>query len=110
MVKKVKILKVLRMGLPVAENLSGPRGSIFSLFSRPKLHFGKKKFKKMLELYYIHRFSLIPLVWGPLGCCHFPHQSRQRDRWPAHPMRLHSAFAWCASGDAWSKLVLVKIG
>ena len=41
-VKKVKILKVLRMGLPIVENLSGLHESIFSLSRRPQLHFGKQ--------------------------------------------------------------------
>ena len=41
--KKVKILKVLRMGLPIVENLSGLCGNMFSLFRRPQLHLGKTK-------------------------------------------------------------------
>ena len=41
-VKKIKIWKVLRMGLPIVENLSGLCGNIFSLFKRPQLHFCKK--------------------------------------------------------------------
>ena len=42
LVKKVKIWKVLRMGLPIVENLSGLQESIFSLSRRPQLHFGQK--------------------------------------------------------------------
>ena len=42
LVKKVKIWKVLRMGLPIVENLSGLQESIFSLSRSPQLHFGKK--------------------------------------------------------------------
>ena len=38
LVKKVTMLKVLRMGLPVVENLSGPGESAFSLFRRPQLN------------------------------------------------------------------------
>ena len=34
-----KISKVLRMGLPIVENLSGLRGNIFSLSRIPQLHF-----------------------------------------------------------------------
>ena len=42
LVKKVKIWKVLRMGLPIVENLSGLQESIFSLFRSPQLHSGEK--------------------------------------------------------------------
>ena len=37
--KKFKISKDLRMGLPIVENLSGLSGSIFSLSRIPQLHF-----------------------------------------------------------------------
>ena len=37
--KIFKISKVLRMGLPIVENLSGPCAIIFSLFKIPQLHF-----------------------------------------------------------------------
>ena len=42
MVKKVKIWKVLRMGLPIVENLSGLQENAFSLFRGPQLHLGEK--------------------------------------------------------------------
>ena len=42
LVKRIKILKVLRMGLPIVENLSGLQESIFSLSRSPQLHFDKK--------------------------------------------------------------------
>ena len=45
LVKKVKIWKVLRMGLPIVENLSGLQESIFSLFRRLQLHVGQKSIK-----------------------------------------------------------------
>ena len=35
-------MKVLRMGLPIVENLSGLCGNIFNLSRRPQLRFGKK--------------------------------------------------------------------
>ena len=35
-------VKVLRMGLPIVENLSGPQESIFNLSRGPQLHFGEK--------------------------------------------------------------------
>ena len=41
LVKKVKIWKVLRMGLPIVENLSGLCGNMFGLFIKPQLHSGK---------------------------------------------------------------------
>ena len=41
-VETFKISKVLRMGLPIVENLSGLQESIFSLFRSPQLHFGHK--------------------------------------------------------------------
>ena len=41
LVKKVKIWKVLRMGLPIVENLSGLQESMFSLSRRPQLHVGQ---------------------------------------------------------------------
>ena len=40
--QKVKIWKVLRMGLPIVENVSGLQESVFSLSRGPQLHFGKK--------------------------------------------------------------------
>ena len=51
-VKKVKNWKVLRMGLPVVENVSGLQESIFSLSRGPQLHFGEKskKYKIWLDL------------------------------------------------------------
>ena len=49
MVKQVKIRKVLRMGLPIVENLSGLCGNVVNLFRRPQLHFGKKKKTKKMS-------------------------------------------------------------
>ena len=37
--ENVQISKVLRMGLPIVENLSGLSGNIFSLSRIPQLHF-----------------------------------------------------------------------
>ena len=39
LVKKANVLKVIRMGLPTVENLSGLSGNIFSLSRIPQLHF-----------------------------------------------------------------------
>ena len=41
--KKDKILQVLRMGLPIVENLSGLQESIFSVSRSPNSIFAKKK-------------------------------------------------------------------
>ena len=41
-VKKIKIWKVLRMGLPIVENLSGLQESIFNLFRGHQLNFRQK--------------------------------------------------------------------
>ena len=40
--QKVKIWKVLRIGLPIVENLSGLQESIFSLFRSPRLNYRRK--------------------------------------------------------------------
>ena len=53
LVKKVKIWKVLRMGLPIVENLSGLQESIFSLSRSLQLHFGQKS-KKIVNWPRIH--------------------------------------------------------
>ena len=66
LVRKDKIWKVLRMGLPIVENLSGLQESIFSLSRSPQLHFGAKN-TKLSEFYQVYRFSPITPVWGPLG-------------------------------------------
>ena len=42
LVKKIKIWKVLRMGLPIVENLSGLQESIFNLSRGTQLNFGEK--------------------------------------------------------------------
>ena len=41
-VKTCPILKVLRKGFSIVENLSGLCGNIFSLFRKPQLYFGEK--------------------------------------------------------------------
>ena len=43
--KMFEISKVLRMGLPILENLSGLSGNIFSLSRIPQLHFNEKSKK-----------------------------------------------------------------
>ena len=43
LVKKVNIWKVLSMGLPIVENLSGLCGIVFSLFACPQFHVDKNQ-------------------------------------------------------------------
>ena len=74
MVKKVNIWKVLRMGLPIVESLSGPQESIFSLLRGPQLN-SRKKCKNWSNFIELLPLSLFPhvgpmAVWGPLGCCY----------------------------------------
>ena len=64
LVKKVKIWKVLSMGLPMVENLSGLQESIFSLSRSPQLHFGEKS-KKMSNFIKFIDFSPFPLFGVP---------------------------------------------
>ena len=64
LVKNVKILKVLRMDLPIVENLSGLQESIFSLSRGPQLHFGEKA-KKMSNFIKFIDFPLFPLFGVP---------------------------------------------
>ena len=70
LVKKVKIWKVLRMGLPIVENLSGLQESIFSLSRRPQLHFGKKSKKKNRIILNLSIFPYSPCL-GSLGLLSF---------------------------------------
>ena len=58
LVKKVKIWKVLRMGLPIVENLSGLQESIFSLSRRPQLHFGQKSENLQISRKFTARIEL----------------------------------------------------
>ena len=64
LVKKVKIWKVLRMGLPIVEILSGLQESIFSLFRGPQLNSRKKN---MVEFYLIIPIPPISPRWAN-GC------------------------------------------
>ena len=51
-------VKVLRMGLPIVENLSGPQESIFNLSRGPQLHFGEKsKIGRILLNFLIFPYS-----------------------------------------------------
>ena len=65
MVKKNKIFKVLRMDLPIVENLSGLQESIFSI-----LHFGKKSgiLSDFIKLFPFPLLAHVgPMaVWDPL--------------------------------------------
>ena len=75
LVKKNKIWKVLRMGLPIVENLSGLQESISSLFRGSQLN-SRKKSKNWSNFIKLPPLPLLahvgPMaVWGPLGCCYY---------------------------------------
>ena len=57
-------VKVLRMGLPIVENLSGPQESIFNLSRGPQLHFGEKS-KNWSNFIKFTDFPLFPLFGVP---------------------------------------------
>ena len=69
LVKKIKIWKVLRMGLPIVENLSGLQESIFSLSRGPQLHFRIKQ-KNDRILLNLSIFPYCPCL-GSLGLLSF---------------------------------------
>ena len=69
MAKKMKIWKVLRMGLPIVEDVSGLQESVFSLSRGPQLHFGEKS-KKVSNFIKFNDSPPFSPVSGPLGCCH----------------------------------------
>ena len=58
-------MKVLRMSLPIVENLSGLQESIFSLSRSPQLHFGNKKSKKVSHYMKFTDFPLFPVFGVP---------------------------------------------
>ena len=67
-------IKVLKMGLPVVESLSGLQESIFSLFRSPQLN-SHEKSKNWLNFIKLPPLPLLahvgPMaVWGSLGCCY----------------------------------------
>jgi hypothetical protein len=59
-------IKVLRMGLPIVENLSGLQESIFSLSRSSQLHFGEKSKKNCRILLNLLIFPFSPCL-GSLG-------------------------------------------
>ena len=52
------------MGLPIVENLSGPRENIFNLSRGPQLHFGEKS-KKLSNFIKFIDFPSFPLFGVP---------------------------------------------
>ena len=65
LVKKVKIWKVLRMGLPIVENLSGLQESIFSLSRSPPNSIFVKKYNNWSSYIKFIDFPLFPLFGVP---------------------------------------------
>ena len=58
-------MKVLRMSLPIVENLSGPQESIFNLFRGPQLNSRKKSKKQMSNFIKCIDFPPFPLFGVP---------------------------------------------
>ena len=64
-VKKIKIWKVLRTGLPIVENLIGLNGNVFSLLGT-RLNSCKRKMFVFHQFSDVHVFFLFPYV-GPMA-------------------------------------------
>ena len=86
LVKEVKIWKVLRMGLPIVENISGLQESVFSLSRSPQLHFGEKS-KNDRIIFNLSIFPYSPNL-GSLGLLLYKACILSRDVHP--PTRLAS--------------------
>ena len=56
--------KVLRIGLPIVENLSRPQESTFSLFKSSQLHFGENSTKMSNDIQFMD-FPLFPVFGVP---------------------------------------------
>ena len=70
LVKKVKILKALGMGLPIVESLSGLQESVFSLFRAPQRN-SRQKIKKKLNFIKLTPIPPISPRWAN-GCLGSP--------------------------------------
>ena len=59
-------MKVLGMGLPIVENLSGLQESIFNLSRGPQLHFGEKckNWSKVIKFIDFSPFPLFGVPWA----------------------------------------------
>ena len=64
-------VKVLRMGLPIVENLSGLQESIFSLSRGPQLHFGEKSknWSNFIKFIDFPPFPLFGVPWAAVMFC-----------------------------------------
>ena len=71
--KKYPKIKVLRMGWPIVENLSGVCGILFKLFRVPLLNFGEKSKNWSIFMNFpIFPYFSIWSVWGlSLGSCNY---------------------------------------
>ena len=67
-------MKVLRMGLPIVESLSGPQESIFNLSRGPQLHFAEKS-KNWTNFVKFTDFPPFPLFGVPWAAIIFPPQT-----------------------------------
>ena len=92
LVKKVENLKVLRMSLPVVENLSGLQESMLSLSRGPQLYFDEKS-KQMSNYIKFIDFPLFPLFgvpWAAVIPC-----------WSCRPWLPHMLVVWCLLLRSW---------
>ena len=62
--KNAEKIKVLRMGLPIVESLSGLQEIVFSLSRSPQLHF-RKKYQTWLNYIELIDFPVFPLFGVP---------------------------------------------
>ena len=67
--KNDKKMKVLRMGLPIVEILSGLQENIFCLFRSPQLHFGEKskKWSSFIKFIDFLPFPLFGVPWAAVA-------------------------------------------
>ena len=68
--KNYEKIKVLRMGLPIVENLSGPQESTFNLSRAPQLHFGEKSknWSNFIKFIDFPPFPLFGVPWAAVIC------------------------------------------
>ena len=88
-------VKVLRMDLPIVENLSGLQESIFNLSRSPRLHFGEKS-KKLSNFIKFTNFTPFPLFGVPWAAV-INWRCRAKDSSAAAPSQLRghcSSVAW----------------
>ena len=86
--KKDEKVKVLRMSLPIVENLSGPQESIFNLSRGPQLHFGEKSknWSNFIKFIDFPPFPLFGVPWAAVILSCIAHSSET----PCHSLLKRS--------------------